>query len=181
MICAGDELGRTQAGNNNAYCQDNELSWVDWAHPDIEFLEFCRGLIRFRREHPIFRRRRFFEGQPIFGTDLADISWFRPDGGEMAPQDWHASFAKSIAVFLNGDALPDPDRRGQRVCDSTFLMLFNAHVASVAFTLPEGRWGKRWICDLDTATARTDVISGAGETVVVDGHSVKVLRRIERA
>ena len=114
MLRHGDEIGHTQQGNNNAYCQDNEISWLDWEHADDQFLTFCAELVAFRSRHPVFRRRRFFEGRPIFGSDLSDIGWFRPDGAEMTPDDWNTGFAKSLGVFLNGDALPDPDRRGRR-------------------------------------------------------------------
>jgi glycogen operon protein len=183
MISGGDELGRTQHGNNNAYCQDNELSWLDWDHADAEFLEWCTRVIRFRREHPVFRRRRFFDGQPIFANanDLSDIAWFRPDGAEMTTDDWRVPFAKSIAVFLNGDALPDPDPRGQRIADDTFLMLMNAHHDSVVFTLPDMRWGTRWTCDLDTGAHRHEATLAAQDTVTLERHAVQVLRRIEHA
>jgi glycogen operon protein len=183
MISGGDELGRTQHGNNNAYCQDNELSWLDWDHADAEFLDWCTRVIRFRREHPVLRRRRFFDGQPIFANanDLSDIAWFRPDGAEMTTDDWRVPFAKSIAVFLNGDALPDPDPRGQRIADDTFLMLMNAHHDSVVFTLPDTRWGTRWTCDLDTGSHRHEATLAARDTVTLERHALQVLRRIEHA
>ena len=112
MLLGGDEIGRTQRGNNNAYCQDNEISWYDWERVDEDLLEFTRRLIALRREHPVFRRRRWFQGRPIRGT--VDIGWFRPDGTEMDDDDWDAGFAQSIGVFLNGDAITDRDERGQR-------------------------------------------------------------------
>ena len=115
MILGGDELSHSQQGNNNAYCQDNELSWLDWEHTDADFLAFCEDLIDLRSRHPVFRRRRFFEGEPIFSGELSDIAWFRPDGEEMTDEDWQTGFAKSLAVFLNGEALPDPDPRGRRL------------------------------------------------------------------
>ena len=185
MIRHGDEIGHTQFGNNNAYCQDNETSWLDWEHADTEFLGFCARLIEFRREHPVFRRRRFFEGRPITGTRQSDtdIGWFRPDGQEMSPQDWDVGFSKSIGVFLNGQTLPDPDRRGRRITNDTFLLLFNAHHEDVTFALPGRAWGQRWATDIDSATSSPGP-SGrkayrARARVVVAARSVQVLRRAE--
>jgi glycogen operon protein len=183
MIRHGDEIGHTQLGNNNAYCQDNEISWLDWEHADAEFLDFCAELIEFRRKHPVFRRRRFFEGRPITGTRQSDtdIGWFRPDGREMSQEDWDATFSKSISVFLNGDALPDPDRRGRRVTNGTFLLLFNAHHEDVTFALPGRAWGQQWVTDIDSAASsagpsrRTHRARGR---VVVAARSVQVLRRV---
>ncbi len=119
MIRHGDKFGHSQGGNNNAYCQDNEISWLDWEHADRELVAFCADLVGFRHQHPVFRRRRFFEGEPIFGGELSDIAWFRPDGAEMTDDDWQAGFAKSLGVFLNGEALPDPDPRGRRLRDDS--------------------------------------------------------------
>ncbi|MEW6475492.1 MAG: glycogen debranching protein GlgX [Actinomycetota bacterium] len=128
MLLGGDELGRTQRGNNNGYCQDNELSWYDWCSADVQVLEFTRFLISLRARHPVFRRRRFFQGRPIWGDELSDIGWFRPDGEEMRDDDWRAGFAKAVGVFLNGEEIPDPDPRGRRIVDDSFLVLFNAHL-----------------------------------------------------
>src|SRR5262249_38681911 len=149
MLRHGDEIGHTQQGNNNAYCQDNEISWLDWEHADSSFLAFCAEVIAFRRHHPVFRRRRFFEGRPIIGDELSDIGWFRPDGREMKPADWDTEFAKSLGVFLNGDALPDPDPRGRPLADDSFLLLFNAHHGDVGFVLPGGKWGQLWVTDIN--------------------------------
>jgi glycogen operon protein len=186
MLRHGDELGHSQQGNNNAYCQDNELSWLNWErdHAGEQFRAFCAEIVAFRRQHPVFRRRRFFEGRPIFGTELSDIGWFRPDGQEMTPDDWQAGFAKSLGVFLNGDALPDPDPQGRRVTDDSFLLLFNAHSGDVSFLLPGGKWGHLWLSDLDTAakTAAREVQKQealpAGTKVLVAAYSVQVLRRV---
>jgi glycogen operon protein len=184
MICGGDEIGRTQRGNNNAYCQDNEISWSNWETVDADFLDFCRALIRFRRDHPVFRRRRFFSGRPIFGSGVSDIAWFRPDGAEMTAGDWMVGFAKALSVFLNGETLPDPGPRGQTVQDSTFLLLFNAHYQAVQFVLPRGEWGEPW-----TEVSRTSddaPVSGgstplsAGNEVAVPARSMLVLRRAEQ-
>jgi glycogen operon protein len=180
MLRHGDELGHSQQGNNNAYCQDNELSWLDWEHVDERFLAFCTDVIAFRRKHPVFRRRRFFEGRPIFGTKLSDndIGWFRPDGREMEPDDWETGFAKSLGVFLNGEALPDPDRRGRRLSDDSFVLLFNAHDGEVAFVLPGGAWGQLWVTDIDSATFPSKhEVYVAGAKVTVAPRSVLVLRR----
>src|SRR5487761_1097913 len=145
MLRHGDEIGHSQQGNNNAYCQDNELSWLDWENADEEFLDFCSRLVAFRRAHPVFTRRRFFEGERIRGSrsTLSDIGWFRPDGVEMEDEDWDTGFAKSLGVFLNGLALPDPDQRGHRLTDDSFLLLFNGHHEDVTFVLPGGDWGGR--------------------------------------
>ncbi len=124
MLLGGDELGRTQEGNNNAYCQDNETSWFDWERVDEELLSFVRDLIALRREHPVFRRRRWFHGRAIRGTP--DVGWAKPDGGEMADEDWDQGFACSLAIYLNGDAIPDHDDRGQPVADASFLLLLRA-------------------------------------------------------
>ena len=119
MLLGGDEVGRTQRGNNNAYCQDNEISWFDWANADQGLLKFARRLIRLRQRHPVFCRRRWFHGRPIHGSEVKDIGWFTPGGVEMSEQDWQAGFAKSLGVFLNGDAIPTSDERGERVRDES--------------------------------------------------------------
>jgi glycogen operon protein len=148
MLCAGDEIGRTQGGNNNAYCQDNEMSWVDWSRANAErnLLTFTQRLARLRSRHPVFRRRRFFQGP-------ADIAWLTPSGEEMTDEDWHAGYAKSVAVFLNGAAITEPDPRGDPVTDLKFLLLFNAGAEPITFTLPD-RLGSDWEITIDTTTAR---------------------------
>src|SRR5215203_4475499 len=139
MILHGDELGRTQQGNNNVYCQDNELAWINWAQADTELMEFTRTVSALRTAHPVFRRRRFFSGKPVRRrgtTGLPDIAWLAPDGSEMTEEDWESGFAKSIAVYLNGHGIPDLDVRGQRVTDDSFVLCFNAHYEPIEFTLP---------------------------------------------
>src|SRR5919106_3079353 len=126
MLLGGDEIGRTQRGNNNAYCQDNEISWYDWGSADRDLLELAAELIHFRRAHPVFRRRRWFLGAPIRGSAARDIVWMRPDGEEMSDEDWQNSFAKSMGVFLNGRAIPGTDERGEPVVDDSFYLMFNA-------------------------------------------------------
>jgi glycogen operon protein len=181
MILGGDEIGRTQQGNNNAYCQDNEISWFDWEHADQGLLEFTRRLIAFWREHPTFRRRGWFKGRPIRGAEVKDVAWFRPDGNEMTEQDWNEWFAKSFMLFLNGDALRVRDERGRPMCDDTFLLLFNAHVESMPFALPGDPWGRAWIPMLDT-TLEHGFHEGAAEltggtSLDLTGLSLQVLRR----
>ena len=181
MILGGDEIGRTQQGNNNAYCQDNEISWFDWERADQGLLEFTRRLIAFWREHPTFRRRGWFKGRSIRGADVKDVAWFRPDGNEMTEQDWNELFAKSFMLFLNGDALRTRDERGRPLGDDTFLLLFNAHVESIGFTLPGDPWGRAWIPVLDTALEH-GFHEGASETpggttLDLPGLALQVLRR----
>jgi glycogen operon protein len=148
MLLAGDELGRTQIGNNNAYCQDSELSWVNWSSIDSALLAFTRWLIALRRDHPVFRRRRWFQGRPIRGT--VDIGWFKPTGRSMTDKDWEASHARSLGVFLNGRAIQAPDDRGRPITDDSFILLFNAHTEDVKWTIP-AEYGKVWRLVLDTA------------------------------
>src|ERR1700729_1317723 len=156
MLLAGDELGRTQRGNNNAYCQDNETSWVDWhmAEDEISLLEFARGVAELRRNHPVFRRRRFFTG-PADGAAgrPGDIAWFTPSGREMTDADWKTGYAKAMGVFLNGDAITEPDPRGEQVRDETFLLLFSADSQPARFTLPAEDFGHQWEVVLDTGSA----------------------------
>ena len=179
MLTAGDEIGRTQAGNNNAYCQDNEISWVDWskAAAERDLLLFTQRLARLRRRHPVFRRRRFFKGTPVKGA--ADITWLTPAGDEMTEADWRASYAKSVAVFLNGAAISEPDPRGDPVTDMKFLLMFNAGAEPITFTLPEPRLGSDWEVVIDTTSedGLGDAEAFAQKTKVeVAGRGVVVLR-----
>ncbi len=181
MLLAGDEMGRTQRGNNNAYCQDTELSWVDWdnAVKHADLLDFTRGLSQLRREHPVFRRRRFFSGRPPAGGDgkLRDIVWLTPSGREMNSGDWRAEYAKALAVFLNGDAITEPDPRGEQVRDDHFLLLFNAHSEAVEFLLPGADFAPGWQLVIDTAVAATPAVARRpGASVEVTARSVVVLR-----
>jgi isoamylase len=179
MLLAGDELGRTQQGNNNAYCQDNELSWFDWDHVDDGLLEFTRRVIHIQAEHPVFRRRRWFKGRPLRGAGVSDIAWFRPDGAEMSDQDWAECHAKSFAVFLNGDALRELDDDGRPVRDDSFLLLFNAHHESVMFTMPAHTFGTDWEVLIDTG-ADDDAPAqsvASGETLELAARTVVVISR----
>jgi glycogen operon protein len=181
MLCGGDEIGRTQRGNNNAYCQDNDLSWFDWAEIDEELLAFTKNLVRIRHEHPVFHRRRFFHGRPIRGNELTDIAWFRPDGTEMSDADWRVGYAKALGVFLNGETIPDPGPRGERIRDVSFCLLCNADLARVEFTLLGERWGGPWIEELRTASSngawRETPLLPAGSRVTLEGHELMLLRQ----
>src|ERR1700743_3379217 len=156
MISHGDELGRTQNGNNNGFCQEHELTWVHWDEADTELLEFTRSVSALRAAHPVFRRRRFFKGVPVRRRGVEgqpDISWFRPDGSEMTDDDWDSGFGKSVAVYLKGHGIPALDARGQRVTDDSFFLCFNAHHDPIEFTLPPGEFGPAWLPVVDTAEA----------------------------
>jgi glycogen operon protein len=179
MLLGGDELGRTQQGNNNAYCQDNEISWFDWDRVDDRLLEFTRRVIHIQAEHPVFRRRRWFKGRPLRGAGVSDIAWFRPDGAEMSEQDWAEPHVKSFAVFLNGDALRELDDDGRPVRDDSFLLVFNAHHESVMFTMPAATFGTDWKVAIDTA-ADDDAPAqsvGSGKTIELAARTVVVMSR----
>ncbi|MFI6645027.1 glycogen debranching protein GlgX [Streptomyces sp. NPDC050504] len=187
MLGHGDEFGRTQGGNNNAYCQDNEVSWVHWPDEDDEgarqLLEFTRAMVRLRAEHPVFRRRRFFHGRPVAGTrdELSDIAWFTPEGEEMAEEDWEAAHAKALTVFLNGRAISEPGTRGERITDDSFLLMFNASGEEIGFTVPMNH-GREWEVVVDTA-AEAGVPDGtphkaaAGTELRLVPRSLTVLQR----
>ncbi len=177
MLLAGDEMGRTQVGNNNAYCQDNEISWVDWglAGDEQELLQFTETLAGLRRDHPVFRRRRFFRGQGP-GAEKGDIVWLTPAGDVMTDADWEASYAKSLAAFLNGDAISEPDPRGGKITDASFLLLFNAHSKPLTFTLPEAGYAAGWEVIIDTASGVPGAIHPPKKEIEVRDHAVVVLR-----
>jgi glycogen operon protein len=179
MLLGGDEFGRSQGGNNNAYCQDNEISWYDWDEADDDFLRYVQRVVAFRHDHPVFRRRRWFQGRPIRGID--DMAWFRPDGAEMNEQDWTDGPTLAVGVFLNGLSIVQPDRYGRRVSDDTFLVLFNASHEDLSWKLPGRVWGTGWSTELDTAAphARSRSV-GAGRSIERVAHSVLVLRQRAR-
>ncbi len=178
MLLGGDECGRTQGGNNNAYCQDNEASWYDWEHVDTELLGYAKRLIALRREHPVLRRRRWFQGLPIRGS--VDLGWSKPDGTEMGDEDWDAGSTASVGVFLNGEAITDRDRRGQRVTDDSFLLLFNAHHEAIDWTLPK-QWGQYWELVIETAgpDREGEVLPSSAALQVADRSVVVLMRRDE--
>jgi glycogen operon protein len=185
MIAHGDELGRTQSGNNNVYCQDNEIAWVDWelGEPQKHLLEFTRSVVRLRNNHPVLRRRRFFHGDT--GIDgLGDLVWFAPKGTEMQNGDWQQNDARAIAVFLNGDAISEPDPRGEPVVDDSFLILLNSNYEPVDFLLPPEEYGENWTVVVDTTKATgvgTDEPHAAGSTVQLEARSTLVLTRPRQA
>jgi glycogen operon protein len=181
MLSHGDELGRTQQGNNNVYCQDSPLGWMHWDDADHRQLEFVRSLATLRREHPVFRRRRFFRGGPLGDDGLGDVAWLTPSGEHMTDDDWNAGYNKSLGVFINGDAITEPDPRGRRVSDDSFLLLFNAHSEAVGFTLPGVEFGERWEYALDTAAPAGEIDRDpvkARDRVDVPGHALIALRRL---
>ena len=177
MILGGDEIGRTQLGNNNAYCQDNETSWYDWIGADKNMLAFTKELIRIRRRHPVFRRRRWFEGRSVTGSDRNDIGWYNTDGSAMSDDAWRRGYAKSLAVYLNGKGIPTTDERGEKVVDDSFLLLFNAHSEPVHFVMPDDLLGLEWEIMLDSATGSGALSIEAPDTGDVEGWSVMVLRK----
>jgi glycogen operon protein len=181
MICAGDEIGRTQSGNNNAYCQDNELSWLDWKGEQRgrDLLAFTRYLIELSHQHPVLRRRRFFQGRRIRGSEVKDLSWFRPDGKEMSDDDWDVGLARSLGLRLAGDAIEEVDSLGEPIVDDTLVFLLNAHHETVPFILPAHRTGVRWEIILDTREPdgrRKHRPMKGGEAYDLEGRSVALLR-----
>ncbi|HBZ29588.1 MAG TPA: glycogen debranching enzyme GlgX [Nitrosomonas nitrosa] len=178
MLLGGDEISRTQQGNNNAYCQDNEISWYDWENADTDFLAFCQRLIQYCKDHPVFRRRHWFQGQPIHGSDVKDIAWFTLEGEQMSEEDWGLGYAKSLGVFLNGATIPNPYPRGEPVKDDNFYVIFNAHHEALTFVLPGSQWGTRWIKELDTHIGwhENEKPLKAASRIKVESRSVVILR-----
>jgi glycogen operon protein len=180
MLLAGDELGRTQHGNNNAYCQDNDVSWCNWEIDAMgeALLTYTQRLVRLRRDHPVFRRRRFFQGRPIHGSGLADVGWFAPDGHEMTEDEWVAGHVRSLGMFLNGDAIGEPGPRGERVTDASFLLLLNGAAEPVSFLLPEAPWAETYVIELDTADDhRPAATITCRATLDLEDRSVVLLRK----
>ena len=183
MLAHGDELGRTQRGNNNVYAQDSEIAWVDWdlGADQKELLAFTAAAIALRKAHPALRRRRFFAGDAAHGgkSAVGEIEWLRPDGAPMNGDDWNSGFARSVMVFMNGDAIPEQDQMGRRVTDDHFLLLFNAHNAPIPFTLPSKSFGNDWRLRLDTATGAVDPVGErpwrARSKHLIEAHSMVVL------
>jgi isoamylase len=198
MLLHGDELGRTQGGNNNVYCQDSEIAWVDWslAGKNASLVGFTAGVMAIRNAHPVFRRRRFFAGRPIRtkqkGTALPDVAWFTPAGQQMTEQDWDSGFGKCVVAFLNGDGITEADSRGARVTDDSFLVCLNAHFENIDLTLPGPAFGTEWAIVVDTAAGEVITLStgpgviaaepptvGGGAVHTIPARSVLVLQRIE--
>jgi isoamylase len=178
MLLGGDELGRTQRGNNNAWCQDNEISWYDWASADSGLLEFTKRLIRLRQEHPVFRRASFLTGREVRGSGLPDVWWFRPDGRRMTQKDWQRQDAHSLGVFLNGLEIPNRTGDGKEIVDDSFLLLFNAYGDAITFTLPTRRFGVRWSVEIATGSGAPDGVVPARAAVPVEGRALILLRRV---
>ncbi|WP_426990074.1 glycogen debranching protein GlgX [Pseudarthrobacter sp. Y6] len=180
MLLHGDEMGRTQQGNNNGYCQDSELTWINWENIDQPLVEFTAAVNALRAKHPTFRRSRFFDGRPVRrgeGERLPDIVWLDVEGDTMKPEDWDSGFGRSVGVFLNGDGIQGKDVRGRRITDVNFLLYFNAHDDTVKFTLPADEYAPAWDIIIDTAghNADTEPVK-AGEALPVDAKSLVVLR-----
>jgi isoamylase len=184
MLLAGDEIGHTQRGNNNAYCQDNEISWIDWNFDEAaqRLMEFTARMIATRRAHPIFRQRAFFRGEPVGEGKEKDIVWLKPDGTEMTAQEWDESFARCLGVYLSGDALRETDRRGRPVHDASFIVLFNAHHDTIGFRLPAFDGHATWFTQIDTAseTGRPQTAEiESGEEYPLQGRSLALLRKVD--
>jgi glycogen operon protein len=201
MVLHGDEMGRTQGGNNNVYAQDSEIAWMDWslAGKNAGLVGFTAGVVALRRGHPVFRRRRFFDGRPIARrrstdgrTALPDIAWFNPSGEEMAEQDWDSGFGKCVTVFLNGQGITEPDSRGDVVTDDSFLLSLNAHYEDIEVTLPPPDYGTAWVVVVDTAVGEVTTLTtvpgvvaatppsiDGGSTRTVPARSLLVLQRTE--
>ncbi|MDM9385677.1 glycogen debranching protein GlgX [Chlorogloeopsis sp. ULAP01] len=185
MLVMGDEMGRSQGGNNNPYCQDNEISWLNWdlQEENEALLDFTRQLIDFRRRHPVFRRRKWFQGRAIHGSGVNDIAWFNPDGGEMTEEQWNVGYSKAICIFLNGEEIATPGPRGERIIDDSFLLFFNGHYEMLEFHIPKGLQDWEWLTIIDTTKPRF-VQRGKryidDKPVEVDARSLVVLQKMGR-
>ena len=179
MLLSGDEIGRTQRGNNNAYCHDSELSWFNWESLDNDMHLWVQRLVAFRSSHPIFKRRRWFQGRPLRDND--DMAWFRPDGEEMTSPDWEEGFAQAVGVFLNGEAITIPDRLGNQIIDDTFMCIFSASPLELTWTLPPERWGSSWTVKFDSSRPEIGQESNealvAGAEFIMPGRTTLVLER----
>jgi glycogen operon protein len=180
MLLGGDEFGRSQGGNNNAWCQDNDISWFHWERGERgeRLLEFTRRLIRLRHEHPVFRRRQFLHGTEEEGSGLPDVWWFRPDGRRMTKRDWDDGEGQLLGMFLNGEEIATPDPQGRRIVDDSFVLLFNANHEDHDFTLPGERFGDSWEVVLRTDEREGDGPYDPGAPVTVVARSLVLLRRI---
>ena len=188
MICHGDEFGRTQNGNNNAYCQDNELAWMDWSMLDLdknsEFFGFVKRVLGIRSKHPVFRRQRFLTGGPL-GSDVRDrdIAWMVPSGKLMTQDDWDHDFGRAIMVYFNGSAISETDEFGQPIKDDSFILIFNAHDGDIEFTLPGRELGGKWKLMVDTADSggypAEDTFIEAGGTLTCQDRTTMVLKQVE--
>ena len=180
MLVAGDESGRTQGGNNNAYCQDNEISWINWETADQTLIEFTAKLIHLRNNHSVFSRKNWFRGAKVSESGAEDIAWFLPDGVHMTEEHWNQGHAKSVAIFLNGEGLHAVDSEGKRVEDESFYIIFNAHSDSIAYHLPRKKYGTQWELVLSTHDCDQQERQryNAGEVMEIEGRSVVLLKNI---
>jgi isoamylase len=176
MLLGGDELGNSQQGNNNAYCQDNEISWYDWAGKDEALLAFTRRLIGIRRAHPALHRQRFFSGRPIRGTDVQDVMWFRHDGETMNDEDWQNPQTQSLAMFLAGNGLRETDRKGRPLKDDHLLLMLSASHEDLEFTLPQLPGAAHWELLVDTSNDEAQESCGAGEKTMLPARTLKLFR-----
>ena len=184
MLLGGDEIGRTQRGNNNAYCQDNEVSWYDWDNVDADLLAWARALLKLRRDHPVFRRRRFFQGRPLRQLDidpaLGGHRLVPPRRPLMTDADWGVGYAKSLAVLLNGSSPSEPDRHGRHVPDASFYLALNAWEKPLGVPAPGPKWGGPWQVVVDTSDDRPvykPALIAAGEALPLLGHHFVVLQQ----
>ncbi|MDA3900215.1 MAG: glycogen debranching protein GlgX [Spirochaetes bacterium] len=179
MLLSGDEISRTQNGNNNAYCQDNEISWTDWENADKDLLEFTSKLIHLRRKHPVFCRRKWFQGEPIEDSGLKDIEWFLPEGTVMRDEHWEHDYAQSLAVFLNGDGVRSQGKRGENIKDDSFYIMFNASEIPLDYSLPPKKYGTTWKLVIDTSKDQMNKQTGSSQIkdkIKIEGRSVVVLQ-----
>jgi glycogen operon protein len=177
MLLGGDEIGRTQQGNNNTYCHDNVLSWYAWDSIDEDLMSFCRNLIRFRKNHHVFHRRGWFQGKSIHGSETSDIAWFTIEGEEMTEDDWHHGYTQTLGVFMSG-AIQTSSPQREALTDDDFYLLINAHHESISCTLPEGRWSRQWLVVLNTDTGWEESEGkryAAGEKIKIEARSWCVL------
>jgi glycogen operon protein len=183
MLLHGDELGRTQQGNNNTYAQDGPISWIDWANADPDLIQFTTDLITLRRQHPTFRRQRYFDGRSVRrgeGDPLPDIVWLTPEGDAMQPEEWDSGFGRTIGMFLNGNGIHGRDARGGRIVDVNFVLYFNAHDDTVAFTLPADEYAEQWEVVIDSTRAPKPAEPLPASSVLpVAARSMIVLRAFE--
>ncbi|HEU4577277.1 MAG TPA: hypothetical protein VFS67_03410 [Polyangiaceae bacterium] len=175
MLAGGDELGHTQRGNNNAYCQDNELSWLDWEHVDAALLAFVRRLTKLRASHPVLRRRRFFHGRRVHGLDVRDVLWLKPSGEEMDERDWFTHYVRSLGMVLNGEVMHEWSESGELVFDDPLLLLINAHWEGLSFALPPLRRQTPWRVLIDTARPQQPEQEHAGEQYALAARSLVLL------
>jgi glycogen operon protein len=184
MLLAGDEIGRTQGGNNNAYCQDNEISWLDWELDDSKeaLRQFTRDLIALRKAHPVLHRRKFFQGREIHGSELGDIAWFTPEGNEMDTASWSDQWTKSLSMRLGGEALGEVDPDGELLTDVSFLLLVNAHHEPISFVVPPAPGERRWALVIDTNSSEVGIPGverAGGEEYELNSRSLALFREVE--